>query len=80
MVLSLRFKLSISELSCDVRGDCRCFSDALRDGRAELADVPAVWCELSRLGVEEDSEVSKRNKVSFLEARCASAEVVTSVA
>jgi hypothetical protein len=53
---------------------------AQRDDSVELADVPAVCRELSRLGEEKDAELSKRNGILLLEARCASAEVVTSVA
>ena len=60
MVLSLRFKLSISGSSCGDAGGCCGFSEALRDDRVELAEVPAVWCELSRLGVDDDLSESER--------------------
>ena len=53
---------------------------AQRDDSVELADVPAMCCELLRLGVQVDADLSKRNAILLLEASCASAEVVTSVA
>lgn len=79
MVLSLRFKLSISGLSCDRLGDRCCFSGALWDDAIEFARVPAVECELSRLGVEGDPVVFKRKSRSLLKSRSASAEGVTSL-
>lgn len=81
-MLSLRYKLAISELSWDPRGDCFCVSDALRDDNVELAGVLVLCCELSRLGVDVDghSEVFNESRSLSLKARCTSAEVVTSVA
>lgn len=69
-MLSLRFKLSMSEF---VGGRCT------PDDKVELAEVPVVCSELSRLGFKESSLVSRRNRRLLLDARCTSAEVVMSL-
>lgn len=59
VVLSFRFKLSISGLSCDLANDNSWLSEAVRYDNVELADVSAVCCDPSRLGVEGGSDVSR---------------------